>query len=306
MDSPEKLHALPIRLLTRCLSEMQTSILSSALRVFAGDLDRFAIYTLVMRATYPLGDETDGLRTINAHSLAHSLSQPYETVRRHLNHLVTDGFCERRHKGVAVSAATLRQPDVAALVTLAHDSFVRFVEDIQHGGMPLPDRSRTVAYRPIVSLGASADLMLAVADTNRQTHANWLELALFSTILCTNMRSITLSSELSRRYRYGNDAPSHALWHPVRASVISRTLSLPETTVRRHLLNLLADGRIIRTKAGLLVNEEWLNSQTALATSTNSYQRVRLILARAGMEGFPLHKPQDAYLAGRPAPISFA
>jgi len=91
----------------------------------------------------------------------------------------------------------------------------------------------------------------------------------------------------------------------VRPSAVAGAPGRPEAAVRGRLVHLLADGRVERVGKKLLVSEAWLNRPESIATSVRSFSTVRLLLARLGVNGFPLHDPARAYLAGRPAPVAF-
>ena len=296
----------PIRLMTRLLAELQTTVLARAIRLFDGDLDRVTIFAVITRDTYPFGTREGLAPTVSAHSLAMSLSRPYETVRRHVHALVDAGWCERRADGVLASPAELRSPALTEFLTLVHDAAVRFVADMARAGVPMPEVGTVRPYHHAAGVQAAIDLMLAVVDTNRRTHRDWLELVLFSTIYAANSRLLNADRELSWHYADGRKEPPPSLRMPVRTSAVARALGLPEATVRRRLTHLLEDGRVERVgKKKLLVSEAWLNRPESIATSVRSFSTVRLLLARLGVNGFPLHDPARVYLAGRPAPVAF-
>ncbi len=295
----------PIRLMTRLLAELQTTVLARAIRLFDGDLDRVTIFSVITRDTYSF-DAGEGLaQSVSAHSLAMSLSRPYETVRRHVHALVDAGWCERGPDGVRASHAELRSPEIAALLVLIHDAAVRFVADMARAGVQMPAVGMARSYHHAAGVQAAIDLMLAVVDTNRRTHADWLELVLFSTIYAANSRLLNADRELAWHYADGRKEPPLSLRVPVRTSAVARALGLPEATVRRRLARLLADGRVERHGKKLLVSEAWLNRPESVATSIQSFSTVRLLLARLGVNGFPLEDPARAYIAGRPAPVAF-
>jgi DNA-binding Lrp family transcriptional regulator len=306
MSSPDPFLP-PIRLMTRLLAEMQTSIVSAGLRAFDGDLDRFVIFTVVGRQSLTVtpGGEGPVGTPISMHALANSLSRPYETVRRHVHALIDEGICERQPNGVISPRESLTSPTMQALTIIAHDSFVRFVEDLAALGVALPMARPDTAYDPRVGVRNAADLMLAVTDTNRAVHTDWGELTVYSTILCANVRRFAHDPVLALRYADQRASIPRELWQPVRPSVVARMIGLSESTVRRRIAALLADGRVEQWRRGLVVSEAWLNRPESVATSTGSYHNIRRILERAAAAGFPFESPASAYLAGRPAGFGF-
>lgn len=300
----------PIRLVTRLLAEMQTSIVMAGLNAFDGDLDRFAIFTLITRqsrATPPRSDGAGNVETavkaISVNSLAASLARPFETVRRHVNGLIAGGYVMRVPNGVVAKAPETQPPAITAAWTIAHDAFVRLVEDMQMFDLPMPvARAGAPAYNPAIGVAAAADIMLAVADGNRGLHQEWMNLVLYSTILCANTRRYTYDPVLARRYADQRQVPPESLRRPLRSTALARTLNLPYSTVHRRLEQLVADGRVVKRPDGLLVSEDWLNLPGSVAVSTASYQNIRRIVAAATLAGFPIVEPGRAYLRGRPEP----
>lgn len=297
----------PIRLMTRLLAEMQTSIVAAGVRAFDGDLDRFVIFTVVGRQSLtsaPQGGGEPGT-PISMHALANSLSRPYETVRRHVHALIDEGVCDRQPNGVISPRASLTSVKLQALMAAAHDGFVRFVEDLAALGVALPKARAGIAYDPSVSVRGSADLMLAVTDTNRAVHGDWAELVVYSTVLCANVRRFAHDPVLAQRYADQTASPPRELWLPVRSSVVARVIGLSDSTVRRRIAAMLDDGRLEKRRGGVVVSEAWLNRPESIATSTASHHNIRRILELAAAGGFPFESPASVYLAGRPAPFAF-
>lgn len=300
----------PIRQTTRLLAEMQTNIARAGIGYFDGNLDRFTIFTLIVRqsALWPIADgdaATEPPRPISSHSLAQSLGRAFETVRRHVNAMIDAGLCERTADGIVARPEGLSEPEAARLLTVAHDCFVRLVEDLKDFGFPLPARRSGVAYDPPTGIRAAADILLAVIDTNMALHREWLNLVLFSTVLCANARPVTHDPERARAYCNAGVRVPASLVAPVRPSAVARTMGLSRATVQRRIDTMIARGMLVRVPGGVVVSEDWLADARAVAVSTASYNNVRRILARVAAAGFPFDDPAGAYLDGRPEAVAF-
>jgi len=286
----------PIRAMTRLLAEMQTSIMHTALPMFGGDVERFGLFVLALRQSL-------SGRAISNSALSASLGLPLETARRKINALLAAGVLTRGPQGLTVDLARLAAPDLQRLLRLAHDAFVRFLEDLEAcGGLP----RFTPAAQPYhwqEGVQFAADLMLAVSAANSDTHADWANLVIFSTVLCANNRAITADPDLMRLYAWPGTSPPPALIQPVSARVVARVLAIPRTTATRRVAQ-QADV-IVRARRGLTISEDWLNRQASLATSRESYANLRRLLAALAQRGFPFDDIASAYVDGRPAAVEF-
>lgn len=274
----------PIRIMTRQLAELQTAIIARGLPLTEGSLDRFAILSLIVRAT--AGAPGGNGRGISVMSLASSMSAPYETVRRHVARLVASGVCERRAGGVAMAGDPRAQAMLAPVLANTHEALVQFVTELGRHGVPLPAARPAPDYVPAAGIAAAADIMLAVLDGNSEQHREWLELVVFSALLSGNMAGVQADAALARCHAdETRDVPADLI-RPVRAAALARRLGLPETTVRRQLAAMIRDGRVLRERAGYRVRQEWLNEPRNVAVSRNSYANVRRILERLAGQGF--------------------
>lgn len=289
--------ALPLRAMTRLLAEMQTTILSTALPLFDGRVDRFMIFTLLVRRL------VDGGRPTPVLALAESLGLPFESTRRHVAELAASGWAGRERGGIIVRVG-LEEGPLAALATLTHDALVRLIADMRAiDALPVyPAASRP--YQWHAGLAAAADLMLSVASVNRQTHHDRLDLVLFSTVMCASQRAITVDPALSRRYAALDTAPPAELQRPIRVSRIAAALALPEATVRRRI-DRLVEGPLMTVDGGLVPREAWLSGPVPQDASAASYANLRRLMRALAAQGFPFDDPASAYRLGRPVPVSF-
>ncbi|WP_331026509.1 hypothetical protein [Sphingomonas sp.] len=277
-----------VRPVTRLLAELQTSLLAQGALVFGGRIDRFIIYTLATRVTGLSDAEAVATVPTSAHALAASLGRPYETIRRHVNALIADGLCVRHGNRIHVTPEGLRRPRVAQLVRWAHDCFVRFVEDLAATGEALPPPRTAPAYEMQTGVRAAIDVMLAVIQTNREKHAGWLDLILFSTVVAANCRPHPLTHAHSPADR------------PVPALAVARTIGVTPATASRHLAAMTATGQLVRGRGGFRVDAAWLAHPAAQAVSDASLRNIRRLLGALAAQGFPFDDPARAYLAARP------
>ncbi|MEN2785563.1 ArsR family transcriptional regulator [Sphingomonas qilianensis] len=290
---------LPIRLITRLLAEMLTSIARAGIEAFGGDLDRFGIFALIMVQSGLRGPgATPSPMSTNA--LATCLSRPFETVRRHVNAMIAEGLCVRTNAGVIVSPDCRQRPAIAALLVLTHDAFVRMTEDLIAFDQPVP-AARGTPYDPDVAVRGALEMLLAVADGHKTLHRCWTSLALFYTSLCGAMRDVTDDPVLARVYADATMVVPEGLCRPVRASALARALGLPYSTVQRRMAAIVAEGRAVQVRGGVLPVEARLNTVDARAVSRLSLFQLRRVLGVAAAGGFPFDDPASVYLHGRPA-----
>lgn len=292
---------LPIRKVTRLLADLQTTIVAGGLRCFEGDVDRFAIFSLIICATLQRADRRGG---ISVHSIALSLNRPFETVRRHVRGLVDSGHCARTVGGISVAPLAWQRPEIDALLCVTHDAFVRFVVDCADArALELPPPvPGAPAFTLLCGVHAAAEMLLGTLHSNRTVHNDAVDLVLFSTILHANATHYEDDETIYTPVEKARE--SFGASHAVRHSAVSRTLNIPETTVRRRLAEATGPDRaILRTPRGLVVSAVWMNRPQAAAVSEASYDMIRRILVRAAAAGFPFDAPTTAYLAGRPPSV---
>lgn len=284
----------PIPRLARLIADFHTTINAPALLYFEGNIDRFLVFCLLLRTSMSRA-ERDG--TISVHSAALSLGRPFETVRRHICALVEAGTCERTPHGVTMSAAFWSNPENEARLRFAHDCFVRLVCDgVADGVFATPDATPPAdggAFTLRDGVCAACDLLLALIDGNRELCAEATDLAIFSAILHAN----------AQRFEHDGGRPTRLMpHHAVRVAQVARTLSLPDTTVRRRVMPMIGPGRLYeRSRQGLMVAIDQLCCFDTLSSVEPRHGSVRLILNRAVSMGLSLSDPASAYMTGRPA-----
>jgi hypothetical protein len=288
---------VPIRAMTRLLAEMQTNIMACALPLFDGRVDRFMIFSLLNRR------QADGGRPLPVLAAAESLGLPFETTRRHIAEMIDIGLC-RRDRGGIMSQVSFDDESWSALFIEAHDSLVRFVEDMRAiDALPcFPSSARSYDWNH--GLAATADLMLAVADGNQGTHHDRLDLVVFSTVMAASQRRVTIDLALSRQHRMIAAPPPSHLVRPVRARRVADALGLSEATVRRRVDRLI-EGPLEVVDGGLIPRETWISSAPAQLVSLNSYLNISRLMRGLAAHGFSFEQPSAAYRGGRPAYVRF-
>lgn len=294
----------PIRIMTRLLAELQTSIISHGLPLTDGDIDRFAILSLIVRQTSTDRHATRQQHRIPVMSLASSLSKPYETVRRHVSALAASGLCDRSSRGVSETADPRGKEALEGALRHSHDGVVRFIYDLRSLDVPLPMSRFGVTYRAESGMAAAVDIMLSVLDGNRAAHDAWLQLVLFSAILSVNVHQFARDPNIAKKLRDERTLTPVELNVPATIAQVARRFGMPESTVRRHVTLMEKDGRLVRRPSGWVVSEDWLNHPNCVTVSRESFASMKRIFERLAAAGFPFHDPASAYLSGRPADVT--
>jgi len=120
-------------------------------RMVGGDILRGVIFTAIVDAntrhirpsaiegqTYSEASDRvpDSIRRpISVHALALELDIPYETTRRHVNALISEGYCERADTGVLVPAEVIARESMTMALRRNFENLRRLVGDLREGGV---------------------------------------------------------------------------------------------------------------------------------------------------------------------------
>jgi DNA-binding IscR family transcriptional regulator len=186
--------------------------------------------------------------TINA--IANSLGIPFETARRRLKRLESQGICIiTPGAGVVVPEAWLTSPTYLASVMAAHDRTVRLYADLLTGDRldPLPppayDVQDGIPFRGAARLIADY-ILRSIESLHRVAGDLPTALALLA----------VLDAALD-----APDAAEGAGFGAASASALARRVRLPGETMRRHLVALIDAGLCVRTDKGLSLAPDLLS-----------------------------------------------
>lgn len=76
-------------------------------------------------------------RPISVHALAHELDLPYETTRRHVNRLMSDGLCIRAVSGMLVPGDVLAREVITDGLRKNFEHLRQLFSDLRDGGVDL-------------------------------------------------------------------------------------------------------------------------------------------------------------------------
>ena len=146
-DSPKVRDRMALRLST----EYMLRSIDLMTRVVGGDLVKGLIFIAVVQANtqHIIADEAmsqayseagdrvpdEARRPVSVHALSVSLGIPYETTRRYVNKLLSDGYCVRVRRGLIVPAEVLAQPDMISALKRNFANLQRLVAGLRRGGL---------------------------------------------------------------------------------------------------------------------------------------------------------------------------
>jgi len=191
-------------------------------------------------------------RPVSINAVAASLHMPFETVRRRVRRLAKSGVVKITARGVIVPSAQLNtrfyRVALEANYRLVRALYANLraigvLEDLSVHAPPYPGDAPP--YRIVVRL--SADYLLRLAEPLTVHMPDPVNALLLMDLVLANTEHIVEAEDLPLE---PNGFLADSLRRPVRATVLAQRLGIPQETVRRHLAQLIADGRCERTAQG--------------------------------------------------------
>lgn len=146
-DSPKVRDRLALRL----SSEYILRSIDLMTQVVGGDLVKGLIFLAIVQANIQHLINDDGLsqtysestdtvpdetrRPVSVHALSVSLGIPYETTRRYVNKLLTEGYCVRVRRGLLVPARVLQRDEMLAALKRNFANLQRLVTGLKRSGV---------------------------------------------------------------------------------------------------------------------------------------------------------------------------
>ena len=146
-DSPKVRDRLALRL----SSEYILRSIDLMTQVVGGDLVKGLIFLAIVQANIQHLINDDGLsqtysestdtvpdetrRPVSVHALSVSLGIPYETTRRYVNKLLTDGYCIRVRRGLVAPAEVLQRDEMLAALKRNFANLQRLVTGLKRSGV---------------------------------------------------------------------------------------------------------------------------------------------------------------------------
>jgi len=219
-------------------------------------------------------------RPISINALAISLHLPFETVRRRVTAQAAQGRIVYTPNGVYAPAATTDNDRARGILRRRYDCFWRFREELQRAGLVPPSK-----FTP----PPAEDPAAPVAGVNRIITAFWLRSLeplrrgipdpltglIYLAILRGNVEHL-LPEVVMRHARAGEPAPDNC--RPVRMADLSRRLSVPYETTRRHVAWLVKEGYCLRIAEGLRFPPEILHEPGAIRAAVINVANMKRML----------------------------
>ena len=300
---------MPVRLVSRLTTELAFMNMNLSLRLVPGRFETSIVAQALFRCALPELIGADGpalpagtplIGSIS--SVARSFERSPETIRRHVQVLVGQGFFTVERDGVRLAPTAEAGGRVLAYLRCVNDNMLWLVEELDSWGL-VKCRARkeqgAIPVKPI--LRAAMDLLLFGFEGFRGPLGGWTSLAVWNALSAASVRHVTLSRQLSSRFSQRSTPDS--LRRPISLRALCAASGLPHATVWRHLAALEASGRVGRKGDGYVVLTGQLLTGDMEARVAHYVQptldRVNTLVAR-GLD--PAAIP-SLYIGGRPAPV---
>jgi hypothetical protein len=219
---------------------------------------------------HPAPDEAR--RPVSVRAVAASMQLPYETARRNIRRLETQGACAVSDAGVVVPAAFMTSPAYIEAARLGHERLQGLYRMLRGRQLldPLPPPHYDEREPPIRgAVRIMSDYLLRASDAVVTRAGD-----LVTTLVILPILTAAAGTDPEA-------APA-----PLSVAAIARRTQLPAETVRRHAAALVADGVCESGPRGLTLTDHPLVSPTwnsLLRENTVAVQRMFAGLAERGV-----------------------
>lgn len=223
-------------------------------------------------------------RPVSINALAGSLRLPFETVRRHVNQLVREGWLITTPQGVYVPAAMVTSPKFVGAVRARYVRVLQFYEDLCAAGAieplsaPLPPVDDPAA--PTRAVGRIlSDYVFRTLDPLLERVADPLTAIVMLEIVRSSTEHLSTAQAIAAM-REGWIPGAERV--PARVSQLARKLGIPYETTRRHV-GWLVDQRICsRVGGGVLLATEYHQRPSLPATTGDNLANCRRMFRLIG------------------------
>ncbi len=301
------------RIATRLIMEMQVDGVATLMAAFGGNFDRAIVFFALLResseirrcATGTVSAECGRRPGVSVNALAASLARPFETIRRHVNALIEAGLCVRDGQQVRVAADAAARETIATVMRRLHDIMVRLAEDMTSFGLPMPAARSRDAHDAQATIAAAIDMLLTAVEFHGPQHPEWLEVITYGTVMVANARPYTYDPVLANIYSESDTVPPESLRMPIPTAALARVLHLPYSTIGRHIVRMVGDGRLVRRDGGVMIATDWMQTTSQIVGARIMAERTAQIFARLAASGFAFDALGTLYFDGRPALVDF-
>lgn len=215
-------------------------------------------------------------RPVSVNALAGSLGIPFETVRRHVNKLIKQGFIATAPGGVYVPTSMLTTPHFVAAAVARYRRVCEFYEDLLAGNvieaMPAPPPPAGDPQAPIRAVGRILGdyFFRTMASLHQQVPDPLTGLLLFDVIRAST-EHVPSGQVGSMRQGWISDAERA----PVSVAQLARRLATPYETTRRRVGWLVEQGFCLRDRGGVLLASAYRDSPVVQSVTTDNLVNVR-------------------------------
>jgi DNA-binding Lrp family transcriptional regulator len=216
-------------------------------------------------------------RPVSINALAASLGIPFETVRRHVNRLISQGFIATAPGGIYVPTSVLVSPQFVTAAVDRYRRVRRFYEDLVAGGaieaMPAPPPPAGHPQAPIRAVGRIlGDYFFRTMSSLHQIVPDPLTGLLLLDVIRASTEHVP-SGQAAGAMRQGWISDAERTPAPV--AQLARRLGIPYETARRRVGSLVEQGFCRRERGGVLLASAYRESAAVQCMTSDNLINVR-------------------------------